>query len=168
VTAGDGLSVWQSLEKAYRQGILRAAELWREYFNKPSGTRPTFTVFIDQNPLFADIVQLEGWVYPELGLPEEREKRIKKIEESGPPYEVGKLLVEGMKRGKGAPIKPEIRRAALKALEAKRRAKNFSWMRFALKNCPSREQMEVLKYKECVRKATMQLQKLIRRLQIPY
>jgi hypothetical protein len=166
VTAG--LSFGQILERAYRKGVLRAKELAREYFSRPSETRPTFAVFRDQNPLFADIVELEGWVYPELGLEKERAERIKRIAELSLPYEVAKLLLDSQRPGKGAPIKPDIRHAAVKALEAKRCDKNFSWMRFARRNCLSRDLVEVLKYRECVRQAAMQLQKLMRRLEISY
>lgn len=156
MTASNGLTIEQRLERAYRERVVEAAELMREYSSRPIQTRPTFAVFRDQNPLFADTVELEGWVFPELGSPEERAKRIKRIAESPLQYEVAKLIVDNMKQGKGAPIKPEIRRAAVKVLEMKRN-KTISWMKFALRNCPSRERGEVLKYRECVRQAAMQL-----------
>jgi hypothetical protein len=164
---GIGLSTHETLEKAYREGIRRLAELSQEYFRRPLEDRPPFTMFMDQNRLFADIVELESWVYPRLHLPEERTNRVKMMEASAIPYKLTKLLLDSMKPDKGRPIKPEVRQAAIKFVEMKRRKQTISWMQFAIKNCPSRDHNEVVRYRETVRQAVMKLKKLMRRLKIP-
>jgi hypothetical protein len=164
VTANGGLTIEQALRRAYRERLLREAE----FFNLPGGTRPTLAEVSHQIKLLSDTVELEGWAYPDIESPKQRAIRIARIEEMSLPYQFAKLLIDSMKRRKGAPIKPEIRQAAIRVLEEKRLNKAISWMQFAIRDCPKDERGRVLKYKERVRQAAMELQGLTRRLQISY
>ena len=165
------LSVAKSLEEAYKDHLRRVSTLFKDYADLPENEQPPLRAFIKQNPVVADAIALERWAHPEEDSLERRAQRAKRLtklcDEARMPYELTAFMLSGiLKRRKGAPIKAEVRRLAVRALEAKHTDPNFSWMRFARKNCACSKSAHDLACKERIRQAAIELQRLMRKVGI--
>lgn len=167
------VNLQEVLEKAYRIRLKELDLRGKEWVSLAHENRPTFNRWVEHNPVVLETQELEGWVYPENDLLQQREKRAQVItqlcDKVGMPYDVTAVIRRGiLKRRRGAPIKPATRRLAILALEKQRNDVKFSWMRFALTNCDCPKRPHDSNCKERIRLAARDLQSLLDRLEIEW
>jgi hypothetical protein len=161
------------LDAAYRKKLKEVGALLEESASRPDARRPTMGELLQRNPVIKNTAELEDWLYPENDLPEGRSRRAQELtklfDEAHMPYELTNLFRRNiLERRRGAPIKPEVRRLAIIALEAERTDAHFSWMRFAAAHCDCGKDRHDPACKERIRQAARALQRLLARLHIRY
>ena len=155
------------LASAFGDGLRRVSEILRDWSRLPQDTQPSIQKLIEQNPVFSRTIELEGWLFPDRDEPKQRELRVTRVTEEvfdkiGAPFEVTDMIRKTLlRKGKGARIKPEVRRLVKKALESKWNEPKVSLMRFTLDNCPCSKMQHDLKCKERIRQGVRDLEKLI-------
>jgi hypothetical protein len=160
-------SVEEILTSAYEDSLRQAYDLLRAWADLPSDSRPSIQMLMEQNPVFSRTIELEGWVFPDRDEPKQRELRANRMTEmfdkAKAPFEVTDTVRKVILRhGKGARIKPEMRRLVKKALESKWNEPKVSLMRFTLDNCTCSKRSHDLLCKERIRQGVMELEKLIK------
>jgi hypothetical protein len=160
-------SVEEILANAFEDCFRRVSEILKAWADLPDDTRPSIQKLKEHNLVIARTIELEGWLFPERDEPKQRELRASKMTEEfdkiRAPFEVTDSMRKViLRRGKGARIKPEMRRLVKKALESKWNEPKVSLMRFTLDNCTCSKRSHDLKCKERIRQGVMQLEKLIR------
>ena len=87
------------------------------------------------------------------------------LDETRAPLEVVPVMLAPFSKP-GAPIKVETRELAITAVEAKQTDPNFSWQKFANQHCRCGKSKHDINCKERIRQAAMELQALLKRLNL--
>lgn len=160
------------LEKTYRAKLPEYAKAWKEYAKAFRSASLPASEFLKAFPVIEQVAELETWVNPEEHTISARTRRntitragmFDAIGQDREASEEADHLLEALSSKPGAPVRPEIRRLAVRALETQRADPGFSWQRFANTNCPCRKSQHDIYCKERIRQSAMRLKRLLTEL----
>jgi hypothetical protein len=170
----DQRSIREIIEQCYRAKLPEYFAAFKEYARALEASTPTVSEFMKRFPVIEQVSQLETWVNPENNTRAARSRRhtilragmLEAIGQDGEASEEADQMLSAAFSKPGAPVKPMVRRVAIAALEAKRTDAKFSWQRFANAHCPCSKTEHNRDCKERIRQASMELQRLLRKLGI--
>jgi hypothetical protein len=165
-------SIQELLEKTYRAKLPEYARAWKEYAKALRSSRLPASEFLKTFPVIDQVSELETWVNPEGHTISARTRRntimravmLEAIGQDREASEEADHLLKAVSSKPGAPVRPEIRRLAIRALETQRADPRFSWQRFANTNCPCRKSQHDIYCKERIRQSAMRLKRLLTEL----
>jgi len=167
-TSTDPRPVQEIIDQTYRSKRNEWSKAWKEFGKKTKKTPSLpLTEFFKAFPLFEEFCQLETWARPEEYTLAARRRRKAATRDAlyraRVPLEAWGGILETFSKA-GAPVKLEMRRLAVQALDSWRSDPSFSWQRFANNHCNCGKATHDTRCKERIRQAAIALQRLLKRL----
>ena len=156
----------QMLEETYRTTVREYVGACKRWVTMRRSSRPSLAALLRANPKFGSLDELDTWIHPERYTAEAQQQRRMRLLEPirrYMPVEEWPGFLNVFRLRKGPKIQVPFRRAAIEALDVRRRdRKNFHWQPFTDDHCPCGK-AEHLRCKERIRQPAMQLQRLLRK-----